>query len=122
MSSYPLLNVFLSIMWFFLWMLWIFLVVWILMDIFANRDINGWAKAGWTVLVILLPIIGVLIYLAVHGASLNDRRAREVQVRDAEYRAGAPSSAFELSKLADLHNRGVITDAEFEQGKEKILR
>ena len=120
MSSYPLLDVFLTMLWFFLWLLWLFLVVWIIMDVLRNRDLGGWAKAGWILLIVLLPLIGVVVYEGVHGALIPDRREREIRARDAAFRAGSTSPAFELAKLADLHDRGVITDAEFEQRKEEI--
>jgi hypothetical protein len=120
MSSYPLLDVFLTMLWFFLWLLWLFLVVWIIMDVLRNRDLGGWAKAGWILLIVLLPLIGVLVYVGVHGALIQDRREREILARDAAFRAGGTSAEFELAKLADLHDRGVITDAEFEQRKEEI--
>jgi hypothetical protein len=120
MSSYPLLDVFLTMLWFFVWLLWLFLVVWIIMDVLRNRDLGGWAKAGWILLIVLLPLIGILLYVGVHGALIPDRREREIRARDAAFRAGGPSSEFELAKLADLHNRGVITDAEFAQRKDTM--
>jgi Short C-terminal domain len=126
MSGYPLLDVFWTMFLFFCLVLWIFLVIWVLIDIFGSRDIGGWAKAGWTVLVILVPLIGVLAYEIVHGDHVfgwHDRYASEARAQDEAYRgSGGTSSAFELSKLADLHDRGVISDMEFERGKEKILR
>lgn len=120
MSSYPLLDVFLTTLWFFVWLLWLFLVVWIIMDVLRNRDLGGWAKAGWILLIVVLPLIGVLVYVGVHGALIPDRREREIQARDAVFRGGPTSPAFELAKLADLHDRGVITDAEFAQRKEQV--
>jgi Short C-terminal domain/Phospholipase_D-nuclease N-terminal len=122
MASYPLLDAFLTILWFFLWLLWIFLVVWIILDVFRNRELGGWSKAGWVLLIILLPLIGLLAYVIVHGDRLPDRREREIRARDAAFRAGGTSPTFELAKLADLHNRGVITDAEFERRREEIRR
>jgi hypothetical protein len=74
MSSYPLLDAFLTMMWFFLWVLWIFLVIWILIDIFRNHNIGGWGKAGWILLVVFLPLIGVLVYLGVHGQEMSERQ------------------------------------------------
>ena len=120
MSSYPLLDVFLTMLWFFLWLLWFFLVLWIIMDVLRNRDLGGWAKAAWILLIVLLPLIGILVYVGVHGTLIPDRREREIRARDAAFRAGGPSSEFELAKLADLHDRGVITDAEFAQRKDTI--
>ena len=120
MSSYPLLDVFLTMLWFFVWLLWLFLVLWIIMDVLRNRDLGGWAKAGWILLIVLLPLIGILVYVGVHGALIPDRREREIRARDTAFRAGGPSSEFELAKLADLRDRGVITDAEFAQRKDTI--
>ncbi|HUK71281.1 MAG TPA: PLDc N-terminal domain-containing protein [Streptosporangiaceae bacterium] len=75
MSSYPMLNLFLTMMWFFLWALWLFLLFWIFLDIFRSRDLSGWAKAGWLIFVIVLPYLGVFIYLIARGGSMQERRA-----------------------------------------------
>lgn len=124
--NYPLLDVFLSMLWFFLWILWIFLVVRILMDVFADNTMNGWAKAGWTILVILLPLVGVLTYLIIRGRGMQERQQQEINAQEQAFRASVKeaagtSPASELSKLAELHDRGVITDAEFDRQKDKIL-
>ena len=73
MSSYPLLNVFLTMMWFFPWALWLFLLFWIILDIFRSRDLSGWAKAGWLIFVIVLPFLGVLVYLIARGGTRRRR-------------------------------------------------
>jgi len=130
MSGYPLLDAFWTMFLFFCWLLWIFLVVWVLMDIFRSDDISGWGKAGWICLVIFLPLIGVLSYEIVHGDHLFGGRRNAysgdyadvpVQGRGNSGNSGN-SSASDLSKLADLHQRGVISDEEFQRGKEKILQ
>ena len=127
MSGYPLLDAFWTMFLFFCWVLWIFLVVWILIDIFRSRDISGWGKAGWICLVIFLPLIGVLAYEIVHGDHLfggRDTYQADTYQADvpAQGRSRNAGSASDLAQLSDLHDRGVITDAEFQQGKEKILR
>jgi hypothetical protein len=127
MSGYPLLDAFWTMFLFFCWVLWIFLVVWVLIDIFRSHDISGVGKAGWILLVILLPLIGVLAYEIAHGDHLFGARGHyprdaQAQVQDAAYPADGASNASELSKLSDLHDRGAISDAEFERGKEKILQ
>ena len=125
MSGYPLLDAFWTMFLFFCWVLWIFLVVWVLIDIFRSHDISGWGKAGWILLVILLPLLGVLAYEIVHGDHLFGGRGQyspDAQAQDQAYRANGTSHASDLSKLSDLHDRGVLTDAEFQQGKEKILQ
>jgi hypothetical protein len=125
---YPLLDTFFTIMWFFLWILWIFLVVRIVIDIFASHDLSGWGKAGWTIFVVLLPFLGVFCYLIARGHSMQDRQRREAQEQDQAFRsyvrdaAGSGNgNADELQKLADLRDRGVISESEFQQGKAKIL-
>ncbi len=125
MSGYPLLDAFWTMFLFFCWVLWIWLVVWVLMDIFRSRDISGWGKAGWTVLVIFLPLIGVLAYEIVHSDHLfgtRDRYSRDARARDDVYASNGTSTADELSKLSDLHQRGALSDAEFQREKEKILQ
>jgi len=125
--QYPLLDAFLTMLWFFLWVLWIFLLFWIIFDIFRSKDLSGWAKALWLIFVIILPFLGVLVYLIARGGSMQERSVREQQAEEKQFRgyvrdaAGVSSSADELAKLADLKDRGVITEAEFQQGKAKIL-
>jgi Phospholipase_D-nuclease N-terminal/Short C-terminal domain len=126
MSSFPLLNAFLTMLWFFLWILWIFLVCSIIFDIFRSRDLGGWAKAGWTIFVIVLPFLGVLVYLIARGGKMYERQAREVQAREEQVRAYVKEAtgggtAEELAKLVELKQRGAISEAEFEQGKAKVL-
>ena len=125
--QYPLLDAFLTMLWFFLWVLWIFLLFWIIFDIFRSKDLSGWAKALWLIFIVILPFLGVLVYVIARGGSMHERSAREAQADEQQFReyvrdaAGSKSSADELAKLADLKERGVITDAEFQQGKAKIL-
>ncbi len=126
MSSYPLLDAFLTMLWFFLWILWIFLLVWIIMDVFRSHDLSGWAKALWLIFIIVLPFLGVLVYLIVRGGSMQERQVRQARAQDEAMRAyvkdaAGTSSADELAKLADLRDRGVISEAEFQAGKAKIL-
>ena len=126
--NYPLLNVFLTMFWFFAWSVWIFLVIWTIMLIFRRTDLSGWAKAAWLVLVIFVPLIGVLAYLVARGGHLAEDQVNNFNApQDEAYRAYARDeargshSADELTKLADLRDRGVITDAEFQKGKVQLL-
>jgi hypothetical protein len=124
--QYPLLDAFWTMLWFFVWILWIFLVIRILFDIFRSRDLNGGMKALWVIFIIVLPFLGVLIYLIARGGRMHERDVREAQVADEQFRAYVKDAAGsgpsdELSKLADLRDRGVISEAEFQQGKAKIL-
>jgi hypothetical protein len=124
----PLLDAFLTMMWFFLWVLWFFLLFRIIMDIFRSKDMNGWGKAGWLVFVIILPFLGVLVYLIARGHKMTERDVAQAQAHDQAFRAyvreaaDGASTADELTKLADLRDRGVITEADFQQGKDKILK
>jgi Phospholipase_D-nuclease N-terminal/Short C-terminal domain len=125
----PLLDVFLTIMWFFLWVLWFFLLFRVIMDIFRSHDLSGWGKAGWLVFTILLPFLGVLVYLIARGGKMHERDARQAQAQDEAYRAyirdaagqNGGSTADDLTKLAALHDNGAISDADYERGKDKIL-
>jgi len=126
-SSYPLLNIFWSMFVFFLWIIWIWILIWIFIDIFRSRDLSGWAKALWVVFVLFLPLLGVLVYLIVRGGSMHERAVRQAQQEDQAARAyirqaaGPESSADQLAKLADLREKGVITQEEFDREKAKIL-
>jgi ABC-type multidrug transport system fused ATPase/permease subunit len=128
-SSYPLLNVFWSIFEFFLWIIWIWILIWIFIDIFRSRDLSGGAKALWFLFVLFIPLVGVLVYLIARGGSMHERAVSQAQQQDQEFRqyvqqaaASAPgSTADQLSKLADLRDRGVISAEEFEREKAKVL-
>ena len=126
-SSYPLLNVFWSILEFFLWVIWIWILIWVFIDIFRSHDLSGWAKALWFLFVLFIPLIGVLVYLIVRGGSMHERAQQQARQQDREFRAyvqqaaGSQSTADQLTKLADLRDRGVISAGEFEREKAKIL-
>ncbi|MFJ9518921.1 SHOCT domain-containing protein [Kitasatospora sp. NPDC101801] len=139
MDDYPLLNLFWTMMWMFLWVLWFFLLFKIITDIFRSHDMGGWGKAGWLIFVILLPYLGVLVYLIVRGRSMSHRDAEQAQQADAAFKdyirkaAGTPdgggSSAGgrsgggidELAKLAALKEQGALTEEEFRLAKQKLL-
>jgi len=125
--NYPLLSVFWTIFEIFLWVIWIWILIWIFIDIFRSHDLSGWAKALWFLFVLFIPLIGVLVYLIVRGGSMHDRAVQQAQRQDQEARAyirdaaGTQSSADQLTKLAGLRDQGVITADEFEREKAKIL-
>ena len=124
--SYPLLDIFWTILEFFLWLVWIWVFVMVIFDIFRSHDLSGWAKALWVLFVAIIPLIGVLVYLIVRGGSMHERQAQQARQQDDAFRsyvqqAASPSSADQLAKLADLRDRGVITADEFEREKAKIL-
>ena len=128
-SDYPVLDAFLTILYFFLFIIWIWLLIMVFIDIFRSRDLSGGAKALWVIFVIILPLLGMLVYLIARGGKMHERAAAEAaqqqQQFDAYVRqtAGAPGSntADQLSQLADLKAKGVLSDAEFEAQKAKIL-
>jgi Short C-terminal domain/Phospholipase_D-nuclease N-terminal len=126
--SYPLLGAFWTMLWFFLFIIWIIILFRVIIDIFRSRDIGGFAKALWLIFVIILPFLGVLIYLIARGKEMGERDVQEAQARDQQFKSyvqeaagDGGSAADQLSKLADLKDRGVISDSEFEQQKAKIL-
>jgi membrane protein implicated in regulation of membrane protease activity len=125
--SYPVLGVFWTILMIFLWVIWFWILITIIIDIFRSHDLSGWAKALWFVFILFLPLIGVLVYLIARGDKMHERQVRQAQRQEEQLRsyvqeaAGPQSSADQLAKLADLRDRGVITDAEFDREKAKIL-
>jgi len=127
--SYPLLGAFWTIFIIFLWVIWIWILIWVFIDIFRSQDLSGWAKALWFLFVLLIPLIGVLVYLIARGDSMNERASQQARQQDQEFRgyvqeaaADSPANtADQLAKLADLRDRGVISAQEFERQKAKVL-
>ncbi len=125
--SYPLLGAFWTIFEIFLWIIWFWILITVFIDIFRSPDLSGGAKALWFIFVLLIPLIGVLVYLIARGGKMHEHGVQAAQQQDEAARsyireaAGSPNSADELAKLADLRDRGVITPQEFEQQKAKIL-
>ena len=125
--TYPLLSIFWTMLEFFLFFLWIWLLIVVFMDIFRSHDMGGLAKALWVIFLIILPFLGVLIYLIARGGSMHERAAQAAQAQQkafdeyVRHTASSSSGADELSKLADLKAKGVITDAEFDAQKAKLL-
>ncbi len=125
--SYPVLGVFWTILMIFLWVVWFWILITILIDIFRSHDLSGWAKALWFVFILFLPLIGVLAYLIARGGKMHERGVRQAQRQEEQLRsdvqeaAGSQSTVDQLAKLADLRDRGVITAEEFDREKAKIL-
>ena len=125
-SSYPLLNIFWTILEVFLWVIWFWILITVFIDIFRSRDLSGGAKALWFLFVLFIPLIGVLVYLIVRGSSMHERSARQASADDQAFRsyvqdAAGTSPADQLTKLAELRDRGAITAEEFDREKAKIL-
>ena len=126
MTGYPLLNAFWTMFLFFCWILWIWLVIWVLMDIFRSRDISGWGKAGWTILIIFLPLLGVCIYLLAEGKGVAEREAAKAKRSQGEFddyvkTVAGSGSADEIAKAKELLDSGAITAEEFASLKAKAL-
>jgi len=151
MTGYPMLDIFLSVLYFFGWVLWLMLMFWIITDIFRSDDLSGWAKAAWLVGIIILPLVGILIYLIARGGSMRERQEAQARAQDAAFRdyvrqaaatdgtaapagaaapagtaapagnGGATTASDELAKLASLHQRGVLNDDEFARAKSRVV-
>jgi ABC-type multidrug transport system fused ATPase/permease subunit len=131
--DYPLLGLFWTMLWFFLWIAWLVALFQVIGDIFNSDDLGGWGKALWLIFAILFPLLGVLIYLIARGGGMQRRAMEKARAQREQYEsylretaASAPAgggggSADELAKLADLRDRGVITPEEFNAQKAKIL-
>jgi hypothetical protein len=126
--DYPLLGAFWTVLWLFIWILWIILLFRVIADIFRSHDLGGWGKALWLILVVLVPFLGVFIYVIARGHGMAERDIQRAQRQEEAFRsyvqsAAAPGggTADELAKLAGLRDQGVITPAEFEAQKAKLL-
>jgi membrane protein implicated in regulation of membrane protease activity len=125
--SYPLLGAFWTILEVFLWVLWIWVLIYVFIDIFRSHDLSGWAKALWFVFVLFIPLIGVLVYLIARGGKMQERATQDARQQEQDFRtyvqeaASSATPADQLAKLADLRDRGVISAEEFEREKAKVL-
>ena len=126
-ADYPFMDVLWTMIIFFCWVAWIWLLVLIFSDLF-RRDVSGWAKAGWVVFLIVLPFLGALVYLIANGKDMTDRRVRDAADSQAHFdsyvRSVAKSdggAAGEIAKAKQLLDSGAITEPEFEQLKAKAL-
>jgi hypothetical protein len=125
--DYPLMGVFWTMLWFFVWVMWLMLLFRVIGDVFRSDDLGGFSKTLWLILVLVVPFFGVFVYLIARGNAMGQRDLAAAQAREAAFTSyvqssvSTSSSADELTKLADLRDRGVITDVEFAQEKSKIL-
>jgi type VI protein secretion system component VasK len=123
----PLLDLFLTMLWFFLFVAWIWVLISVYADIFRSDDLSGWGKAFWVLFALTLPALGVLVYLVARGGKMQERavaRAAETERAAKSYIrevAAAPSTADELVKLAELREQGVLSPDEFAAQKAKLL-
>jgi ABC-type multidrug transport system fused ATPase/permease subunit len=126
--QYPILDFFLTMLYFFLFIIWIWLLITVFVDIFRSHDMGGFAKALWVIFVIVLPFLGVFVYLIARGGKMHERAAKQAAEQQKQFDAyvkeaagTADTTADQLAKLADLKSQGVLTDAEFDAQKSKIL-
>ena len=125
--NYPILDFLWTMVEIFFFVIWIWLAIMVFIDIFRSHDMGGLAKALWVLFVIILPFLGILVYLIARGGGMHERAAdqaaREQKAIDSYVKqtVGSSGSADQLAKLADLKEKGVITDAEFDAQKAKLL-
>jgi hypothetical protein len=128
-SSYPILDIFLTTLYFFIFIIWLWLLFMVFIDIFRSHDMGGWAKALWVIGIIIMPYLGVLVYLIFRGGKMHERAAQQAAQQQKAFdqyvkqAAGTPgsSTADQLAKLANVKSQGLLTDAEFDAEKAKIL-
>ena len=126
-ADYPFLDLFWSMIIFFSWVIWIWMVIIVFTDIFSRHDVSGWGKAAWCVFVIVLPFLGVLIYLIANGSAMAERRDKQSQASRAEFDdyvknvASSTGPAAEIEKAKQLLDSGAITQPEFDALKTKAL-
>jgi hypothetical protein len=126
-TSYPFLNILWTTLIFFAWVIFIWIAITVLLDVFRRRDISGWGKAAWVIFVVILPWIGVLVYLIANHDGMAERRMKEAQASQTqldEYvrkTAGTGGAASEIEKAKQLLDRGAISQAEFDAIKAKAL-
>ncbi|WP_393086008.1 SHOCT domain-containing protein [Streptomyces sp. LN704] len=128
--DYPLLSIFWTMLWFFLWIMWFVLLFRVVVDIFRDDALSGWAKAGWLVFVIVLPFLGVLVYVIARGRNMGTREMKQARaqqeavdsyIRQTAAGASRSGSVDELARLSEIRARGDITDEEFRRAKELVL-
>ena len=129
-SDYPILDIFLTMLYFFIFFIWIWLLITVFVDIFRSHDMSGGIKALWCVFVVIMPFLGVFVYLIARGGKMHERAAAEAAQQQKQFdtyikqtagAGGGTDTASQLSKLADLKSQGVLSDAEFEAQKAKVL-
>ncbi|MFF9405472.1 SHOCT domain-containing protein [Streptomyces anandii] len=126
--DYPLLSAFWTMLWFFLWIMWFVLLFRVVVDIFRDDDMGGWAKAGWLVFCIVLPFLGVFVYVIARGKTMGQREVAQAQRQQEAFNSyiretagGGKSHVDELARLSELRTRGDISDEEFARAKQMIL-
>jgi hypothetical protein len=126
-ADYPFLDVFWTMLVFFFWVIWFWLLITVFADVFRRHDLSGWAKAGWILFVIVLPYLGVFIYLITQSRHMAERNVREAKTAQTQFDehvksvAGSGGAAAEIEKAKQLLDSGAITQAEYDAIKQKAL-
>jgi hypothetical protein len=126
-ADYPLLNIIWTMLVFFAWVIWFWLLIVVFGDIFSRHDISGWGKAGWLLLVVVLPYLGVFIYMIAQGTHMAERREKRSQAARSDFDdyvknvAASGGPAAEIDKAKQLLDSGAISQAEFDSIKAKAL-
>lgn len=127
-DDYTLLDLFFTMLWFFLFVAWIYLLVVLVTDVFRSDDLSGWAKALWVLFILIMPLLGTLIYIIARGDHMAERRVKDYRRQEEAFQAyvrdaagSGASTADELTKLAQLRDSGAISTAEFDAAKAKLL-
>jgi hypothetical protein len=124
-ADYPFMDLLWTMLIFFFWVIWIWIVITVLIDVFRRHDIGGFAKALWVIFVVILPWLGVLIYLIVEHDGMRERSVKQAQAQQQQFddyvRDAAGGSAAEIAKAKELLDTGAITQDEFDTLKAKAL-
>jgi len=124
-TDYPFLNILWTMIIFFAWVIFIWVAITVLIDVFRRHDVGGWTKAAWVILVIVLPFLGVLLYLLVNHEGMAKRSAKQAEAQKAQFdeyvRDAAGGSASEIAKAKELLDSGAISQEEYDQIKRKAL-
>ena len=129
-ADYPFLDVFWTMLVFFAWVIWFWILIRVLVDVFRRHDISGWGKAAWTFFMIIVPFLGVLVYLIAHGQDMGKRDIEQYKAQQAQFDeyvrsvasdGGEGGAAAEIAKAKSLLDSGAITQAEFDSLKAKAL-
>ncbi|MFH9694243.1 SHOCT domain-containing protein [Streptomyces globisporus] len=127
--DFPVLGAFWAMMWFFLWIMWFVLLFRVVVDIFRDDDLSGWAKTGWLLFTIVLPFLGVFVYVIARGKNMGKREQGHARVKQEQTQryiretvgSAGTSEADELAKLSEIRARGDISEDEYRRAKEKVL-
>ena len=124
-ADYPFLNILWTMIIFFAWVAWIWIAITVFVDIFRRHDISGWGKAAWVVFVIVVPFLGVLVYLIAQHDGMRERNVKQAEAQQAAFdqyvREAAGGSAAEIAKAKELLDKGAISQTEFDQIKQRAL-